>query len=82
MHAMSRAVWGDAQFNSPQGLAWHNRELYVADTENHAIRKVRRREATYRNILFPSLLCDVLCHKEGEELVSNPGHLLEPEGQS
>lgn len=30
-----------AQFNSPQGVAWHgNQILYVADTENHAIRKV------------------------------------------
>ena len=36
----------DAQFNSPQGLAWHNGVLYVADTENHAIRKVRVGEAT------------------------------------
>lgn len=36
----------DAQFNSPQGLAWHNRVLYVADTENHAIRKVRVAKAT------------------------------------
>lgn len=34
----------DAQFNSPQGLAWHNGVLYVADTENHVIRKVRGRE--------------------------------------
>ena len=31
----------DAQFNSPQGLAWHSGVLYVADTENHVIRKVR-----------------------------------------
>lgn len=34
----------DAQFNSPQGLAWHSGVLYVADTENHVIRKVRGRE--------------------------------------
>lgn len=44
----------DAQFNSPQGLTWHNGVLYVADTENHAIRKVRGGEATYPNILLPS----------------------------
>ena len=36
----------DAQFNSPQGLAWHDGVLYVADTENHAIRKVRVGKAT------------------------------------
>ena len=49
----------DAQFNSPQGLAWHNGVLYVADTENHAIRKVRGGEATYPNTQAPVqfLLC-------------------------
>lgn len=29
-----------AQLNSPQGLAWCKRYLYIADTNNHAIRKV------------------------------------------
>lgn len=29
-----------AEFNTPQGIAWHNDILYVADTENHAIRAV------------------------------------------
>ena len=29
-----------AQFNAPQGLTWHGNDLYVADTENHVIRKV------------------------------------------
>ena len=56
----------DAQFNSPQGLAWHDGVLYVADTENHAIRKVRG-ETTYPNTQPPVqlLLCNVLCHKKG-----------------
>ena len=36
----SDGVAGEVQFNSPQGLVWHDRALYVADTENHAIRKV------------------------------------------
>ena len=31
---------GEAQFHSPQGLAWNEDCLYVADTENHVIRKV------------------------------------------
>ena len=66
-----------AQFNSPQGLAWHDGVLYVADTENHAIRKVRGREATYPNTQAPAhlLLCNVSCDKEGEELTSNRGCL-------
>jgi thiol-disulfide isomerase/thioredoxin len=29
-----------ARFFRPQGVAWNNNELYVADTENHAIRKL------------------------------------------
>ncbi|XP_033757320.1 NHL repeat-containing protein 2-like [Pecten maximus] len=30
----------DAQFNSPQGMVFVGEDLYVADTENHVIRKV------------------------------------------
>jgi len=34
-------AYAQAQFNAPQGLCWHGDEcLYVADTENHSIRKV------------------------------------------
>ncbi|KAH3787681.1 hypothetical protein DPMN_165808 [Dreissena polymorpha] len=33
--------FSDAEFSSPQGLAIHGYILYVADTNNHAIRKVR-----------------------------------------
>lgn len=29
-----------AQFNTPQGLAYCDQVLYVADTENHSLRKV------------------------------------------
>ena len=33
--------YSDALFNAPQGVAWHGDDiLFVADTENHAIRKV------------------------------------------
>ena len=32
--------FSEAQFNQPQGLSYHNNCLYVADTENHAIRVV------------------------------------------
>ena len=29
-----------SQFKSPQGLVWNGDSIYVADTENHVIRKV------------------------------------------
>ena len=34
-------AYAQAQFNAPQGLCWDGDEfLFVADTENHSIRKV------------------------------------------
>jgi len=30
--------FGDARFNRPHGMAWDGRRLFVADTDNHAIR--------------------------------------------
>jgi len=32
-----------ARFNSPQGVCVHDNIIYVADNNNHAIRKVRRK---------------------------------------
>lgn len=32
--------WKKAEFNSPQGVAYHEGRVYVADTENHCIREV------------------------------------------
>lgn len=32
--------FSECQFNAPQGLTWDGNVLYVADTENHVIRKV------------------------------------------
>ena len=32
--------FGEAMFFAPQGVCWFEEELYVADTENHRIRKV------------------------------------------
>ena len=57
----------DAQFNSPQGLAWHDGVLYITDTENHAIRKVRGGEAIYHNTQAPVqlLLCNVFVMRRG-----------------
>lgn len=31
----------DAQFHTPQGLVFHEEALFVADTDNHLLRKVR-----------------------------------------
>lgn len=31
--------YGDAQFNNPQGMALIDRDLYIADTDNHALRR-------------------------------------------
>lgn len=33
-------VFSESSFNSPQGVAIVNNAIYVADTENHLIRKV------------------------------------------
>ena len=33
-------VGASAQFNTPQGIACTGETLYVADTENHSLRKV------------------------------------------
>ena len=33
--------FSECKFNAPQGLTWDGNSLYVADTENHVIRKVR-----------------------------------------
>lgn len=37
---MRDGTFEDAMFNKPQGMAFNNNELYVADTENHAIRLI------------------------------------------
>ena len=49
------AGWRDgdfetARFNHPQGMAVRGETLYVADTENHAIREVNMRARTVRTI--------------------------------
>lgn len=34
-------TFSEARFHLPQGVAFVNEKIYVADTENHAIRLVR-----------------------------------------
>ena len=42
--------FSSAQFNRPQGLALAGETLYVADTENHAIRRISLGESTVETI--------------------------------
>lgn len=39
----------EASFNSPQGVAIKGEDVYVADTENHLIRKVGSRTLSFEN---------------------------------
>lgn len=47
----------EARFHSPQGVAFENDVIFVADTENHAIRKVGSPNAR----CFNSEVCRVNC---------------------
>ncbi|MFT3770772.1 MAG: thioredoxin-like domain-containing protein [Minicystis sp.] len=40
MRGLADGAVADAAFDDPQGTCWHEGALYVADTRNHAIRKV------------------------------------------
>lgn len=40
----------DARFFRPQGLAWVNDKIYVADTENHALREIDLAAKTVRTL--------------------------------
>jgi sugar lactone lactonase YvrE len=42
--------FGDAQFDHPQGMALRGETLYVADTENHLLRKVDLKQKTVATI--------------------------------
>lgn len=43
-------AFADASFDHPQGMALHNNYLYVADTENHLIRKLDLKAKTVKTI--------------------------------
>jgi DNA-binding beta-propeller fold protein YncE len=40
----------EAEFNKPQGIAWDHDMLYVADTENHAVRVVDLKKGTVKTL--------------------------------
>lgn len=43
--------FNEAQFFRPQGVIWKNSDLYVADTENHAVRHISFKENKVKTIL-------------------------------
>jgi thiol-disulfide isomerase/thioredoxin len=42
--------FGEARFFRPQGLAWAGNKIYVADTENHALREIDLAAKTVRTL--------------------------------
>ena len=51
-------LFGEAQFAKPQGLALDGQRLYVADTENHAIRVADLQQRTVRTVAGDGTLGD------------------------
>ncbi|MCA1684524.1 MAG: hypothetical protein LC745_00765 [Planctomycetia bacterium] len=47
---MTDGPYGKAEFNRPQGMSLLGETLYVADTENHAVRAVDLKEKTVRTV--------------------------------
>lgn len=45
-------AFSEASFNSPQGVAIKGDLVYVADTENHLIRKVPAQHESSRSLVF------------------------------
>lgn len=52
----------NARFNSPQGVCVLNNTIYVADNNNHAIRKVRRKIFPFFISYFKTLIHYFYCH--------------------
>jgi thiol-disulfide isomerase/thioredoxin len=45
---------GEAEFDEPGGLDYHDGKLYVADTNNHAIRVIDLASSTVSTVVFPN----------------------------
>jgi thiol-disulfide isomerase/thioredoxin len=50
MRGMVDGVFGQARFARPQGVALHGDKLYIADTENHALRLADLRKGIVRTL--------------------------------
>jgi thiol-disulfide isomerase/thioredoxin len=51
----------DTRFNEPAGLSQAGTDLYVADTNNHAIRKINLETLMVETLTFPSLCAPGFC---------------------
>jgi sugar lactone lactonase YvrE len=58
----------EALFDEPSGMAYHDGRLFVADTNNHAIRVLDLEAGTVASLVFPNVNLLV----EGEEAVGAP----------
>ena len=50
-----------ARFREPSGLSYARRKLYVADTNNSAIRVVKLPEGTVSTLTIPELCAPGIC---------------------
>lgn len=48
--ALKDGKFSDACFNRPQGVLWQDDKIYVADTENHAIREIDLKKKSVKTI--------------------------------
>jgi thiol-disulfide isomerase/thioredoxin len=48
--ALLDGTFDSAAFFRPQGVVWNNEKIYVADTENHALREIDLAEKTVRTL--------------------------------
>ncbi|XP_038071189.1 NHL repeat-containing protein 2-like [Patiria miniata] len=66
----------EARFHSPQGMVWKDHIIYVADTENHAIRKIDLKAQTVSTIAGTGVMGDHKCQWGGapgpEQVLSSP----------
>lgn len=51
----------DASFSEPSGLSWAGDQLYIADTNNHAIRCMNLNSLEVKTLLLPDLCSPTVC---------------------
>ncbi|XP_022097683.1 NHL repeat-containing protein 2-like [Acanthaster planci] len=65
-----------ARFHSPQGMVWKDEIIYLADTENHAIRKIDLKAGAVTTIAGTGVMGDYKCQWGGapgpEQVLSSP----------
>lgn len=63
---MTDGAYAEASFRKPQGLATSGDLLYVADTENHAIRVVDRKARTVKTVAGTGEIAHQQLHERGK----------------